>query len=237
MVRTKRNARTKRVKKGLIDAHVFHILVLCVLHKSSAAGAFLGGPKGNKASRSSGRWKCSHSSFSLRDSLCQYSETHWIRYLCFSSSGRASFQSDLTVLRLQISSTISYDTSLFGNIVPHVLSRYCGSNLNYRPLSLFQQIFQPKMCGESFVSVNPIWTNSKESYWQELRYLGVEYLPRSEACFSALWSHCQELFHLPQEKRIHDHQEVSKFQEEKWCPKFLNNIKTSTITIKGCGVG
>lgn len=67
----------KRVKKGLIDAHVFHILVLCVLHKSSAAaGAFLGGPKGNKASRSSGRWKCSHSSFSLRDSLCQYSETY-----------------------------------------------------------------------------------------------------------------------------------------------------------------
>lgn len=38
----------ERVKKGLIHAHVFHILVLYALHKCGAVGAFLGEPKATK---------------------------------------------------------------------------------------------------------------------------------------------------------------------------------------------
>lgn len=87
--------------------------------------------KSNKASRSSGRKKkCCHRSFSLRDSFCQYSETHLnCAYPCFSSSGRPSFQTNFTVLSIQISSTTSPDISLTGNIVPLPLNGYCGSNL------------------------------------------------------------------------------------------------------------
>lgn len=57
--------------------------------------------------------------------------------------------------------------------------------------------------------------------------------PRSEACFSALWIHCQRSV-TSEKKRVQDHRQVRKFQEEKWCPKFLNHVRaTSLIRIKG----
>lgn len=160
VVRSGRKARRKREeKKRLIHACLCCSLVPCPLQRSGAAGTFLRGPMGSKAYRSSGREKCPQSSFSLRGSLSQYSEKHAaLCYLCFRSSGRTCFQSIFIVLQLRISSTIKHETSLFGNIVFHVLSGCCGSSLNYRPLSLSftQQIFQQKMCRESFLSGNPI---------------------------------------------------------------------------------